>query len=151
MKKIILLSFVIAAMIFLGMNVNSSVRISSSKNDKSIQYIHYQVNIHPNLAILHNGCPLMVSMRDASNLVIGQQQLYHPNMNVYDFYEMGPVSGVRRAMLVNADGYQPDDFCQVISCNDAKSGTFLNGWDYKYDLYGSTRDIIKPNNTGNNQ
>ena len=151
MKKIILLSFVLAAMIFLGMNVNSSVRINNNKNDRSIQYIHYQVNIHPNLAIIQNGCPLMVSMRDASNLVIGQPLQYHPNMDVYDFYEMGPVSGVRRARLANADNYQPDDFCVTISCNDAKSGNFLNGSEYIYDLYGSSRQIIKQDNSGKTQ
>lgn len=151
MKKIILLSVVLTAMIFLGVNVNSSVRIDNSKNDKAIQYIHYQVNIHPNTAILQNGCPLMVSIRDASNLLIGEPQQYQPNMNIYNFYEMGPVTGVRMARLANADNYQPDDFCIMISSNDAKSGTFLNGWDYIYDLYGSAKNIIKQDYSGKTQ
>ena len=142
MKKITLLSFVLVAMIFLGMNVNSSVRINTVNNN-STAYIHYQVNVHPDWAIIHNSCPLMVSLTDGSNMVIGLPKLYHPNISTYDFYEMGPVTGVRKARLANSDEYQPDNVCTIITSSDAKSGTFYNGWNYIYDLYGSTKAIIK--------
>jgi hypothetical protein len=151
MKKIIVLSFILAAMILLGMNVNSSVRINNVSRPNSDMYIHYQVTVHPDMKITHNSCPLMVVITDGYNVTIGPPQLYHSDMNTYYFYELGPVTGVRKAKLTNVEGYQPDDVCYQISSTDAKSGTFLNGWNYPFDLYGSVKEIIKPGNSQENQ
>jgi len=147
MKKIIVLSFVLAALIFFGLNVNSSVRINNTNIGNSNSYIHYQVNIHPDWDITHSSCPLMVSITDGSNRIIGQSQLYHPNMNTYHFYEMGPVSGKRMAKLSNVDEWQPDNVCTFVSLSDSKSGTFNNGWNYMFDLYASVKEIIKQDNS----
>ena len=95
MKKIALVSFVIAAMIFLGTNVNSSVRVINKNNSNSTAQINYQVNIHPNWIILHNQCPIWVMMTDGTNTnILGLPQLYNPEINTYHFYEMGPVYGI---------------------------------------------------------
>ena len=147
MKKIIVLSFVLVTMIILGINVNSSVRINNLNNGNSTRYIHYQVTVHPDWVITHLSCPLMVSLTDGSNMIIGLPQLYHPNINTYNFYEMGPVSGIRRAKLTNTYERQLDNACQIISLSDSKSGTFYNGWNYVFDLYASPRDIIKQDNS----
>jgi hypothetical protein len=80
-------------------------------------------------------------------MLIGPPQYYHPNINTYDFYEMGPVSGVRKARLSNVDEWQPDNVCVVISLADSKSGTFNNSGNYIFDLYASVKDIIKPDNS----
>jgi len=146
MKKIIVLSFVLATMIILGINnVNSSVR--NNNNLANGGYIHYQVNIHKNWAITHNSCPMMVSITDRSNVLIGLPQLYHQNINTYDFYEIGPVSGIRKATITTSQSQFDNNACYAVSLSDSKSGTFYNGGNYVFDLYGSVRNIVKQDNS----
>ena len=152
MKKIIILSFVLAAVIILGMNVNSSARISNTGNVPTQTYIQYQVNIHPNWGILHNQCPMFVVLTDGiSKRYIGPPKLYQQGINTYYFSEIGPVTGVRTARLFDGSKDQSDDVCYAVSLSDLKTGTFYSGQNYIFDLYGSARDIIKQDNSSVNQ
>ena len=146
MKKIIILSFVAATVIFLGMNLSSSARLADIHNGNAPALIHYQVNIHPDWKILHNLCPLIVAITDGGQNVIVQPQLYHNGINTYHFYEMGPVSGTRIAELVNGEVDQHIDVCYLISLTNLKAGTFNNGQTYVFDLSGSAKEILPKDN-----
>ena len=144
MKKIVIISFVITALILFGLNVNSSERLNKSNIGPTSTYIHYKVNVHPNYAILHNQCPMLVLITDETNTnMIGLPQLYHPDKNTYYFYEEGPVTGVRVAHLINTAVDQPGDVCFDVSLWNSKVGTFYNGMNYIFDLYYSAIDIMK--------
>ena len=151
MKRIIILSLVLMILIIFGMDVNSSVRLNTMSIGNTKSDIHYQINIHPNLAIIQSSCPMMVSLTDGSGNNIGQPKLYNPSQNSYHFYEMGPVSGIRMARLVNIEERFSDNVCVLVSLKDSKSGTFNNGWRYVFNLYGSVKDIINQNNSNETQ
>jgi len=104
MKKIIVLSFVIATVVFFCMNVNSTARINYQSRPNSNSNIQYQVNVHPDMSITNNLCPLIVELTDGSGMIIGQPRLYIRGENTYYFLEQGPVSGTRVAKLTNMLG-----------------------------------------------
>ena len=148
MKKIIILSFVVTAMIILGMNVNSSARVRNMNSGTSQNYIQYQVNIHANWAIRHNQCPMIVEITDGPDgKVIQQPMLYQQGINTYYFTEVGPVHGTRVAHLLNLSSDQPGNVCITISVSDTKSGVFYDGSNYIFDVFGSTKDIFKQDNS----
>jgi hypothetical protein len=146
MKKFIILSFVAATVIFLGVSLSSSARLANNPNSNGQSFIHYQVNIHPDWKILHNSCPLVVSMTDGGRKVIGQPQLYHYGTNTYHFYETGPVSGTRVAIMMDAEVDQ-FDVCYAISLTHSESGTFNNGTTYIFNLFASAKDIFTLDNS----
>jgi|WetSurMetagenome_2_1015567.scaffolds.fasta_scaffold215795_2 hypothetical protein len=147
MKKIIILSFVTAMVIFLGMNLSSSARLANIPNGDAPSLIHYEVKIHPDWKILHSSCPLMVAITDGQRNVTGQPQLYHYGTNTYHFYEMGPFSGTRIAELINGEVDQHTNVCYEISLMNLKAGTFNNGQTYMFDLFGSAKDIFTLDNS----
>ena len=148
MKKIVISTFVIAALMFFGTKVNSSERLSNSSHGIATPYIQYQVNIHPNWVILHNQCPMWVLITDETTAtIIGIPQLYQHDMNTYTFYEIGPVSGVRIAHLINSPEDLPGDACYNVQVWDSKTGTFNNDMTYIFNLYSSVRNIIRQDNS----
>ncbi|MGA3013334.1 MAG: hypothetical protein ABSD71_04790 [Bacteroidales bacterium] len=145
MKKIILLSSIAVMMIFFSFELSTTTVSAKARNNNG-SFIHYQVIIYPDWRIDHNVCPLMVQMTNGSGMLIGQQQLYHKGTNVYNFYEAGPVTGVRKAQLTDEEERGlPDDVCIVISLSDSKSGTFNNGGNYVFNLYGFRIQQFVPN------
>ncbi len=135
MKKIIALSFVLAAMIFIGMYSNSSANIRSTSNGTAQIDIEYQVIVHPNWAILHNQCPIFVSLTSGLGTgYIGQPQLYQQGINTYYFSEPGPVTGVRIAHLILGNNGKQDDVCLNVSMSNSKTGIFYGGHKYVFDL-----------------
>lgn len=150
MKKFIILTFIASIAVFIGINLSSSAYSNKIHND-NIDYIHYQVNIHPDYNISHTACPLTVQMTNGAGMLIGQPQFYHQGINTYHFYETGPVTGKRVAQLLNTDEGLPDDVCLLVSLWDSKTGTFYNGGNYKFDLYGSSKDQVAPYNSTVNQ
>jgi hypothetical protein len=139
MKKIILVTFIAAGMIFLGIKLSPSA--FSGKPTDNNALIHYQVNIHPDSRINSNACPLWVQLSDGSGMMIGQPQLYRKGTNTYHFYEAGPVSGRRVAGLTDEDEGLPHDVCIIISLTDSKSGTFYGGGTYIFGLFDSPENI----------
>ena len=145
MKKIILLSSIAVMMIFFSIEL-STTTVSAKDRSNNGSFIHYQVIIHPDWRIDQNVCPLMVQMTNGSGMLIGQPQFYHKGKNTYNFYERGPVTGVRMAQLTDEEeGVLPDDVCIVISLSDSKSGTFNNGGNYAFNLFGFRIQQIVPN------
>jgi hypothetical protein len=136
MKKIIIVSVVAAAVIFFGISLNSSALISLKPTGTLQAVIHYQVTVHPDYIVSHNQCPMVVQIMDESRNVIGLPQLYVKGKNIYNFYEVGPVTGMRIARLSNADADSHNDVCFVVSMTDSKTGTFNPGGNYYYNLYG---------------
>jgi hypothetical protein len=149
MKGIIIL-YLASIGIFIGINLRTSA-YSDKIQDNNAPYIHYQVNIHPDYNITHDACPLMVQMTNGAGILIGQPQLYHNGLNTYNFYEAGPVTGKRMAQLLNTDEGLPENVCILVSLWDSKTGTFYRGGNYKFDLYGSSRDQVAPDNSTVNQ
>jgi Phr family secreted Rap phosphatase inhibitor len=148
MKKIIiLLSLVVTAVIFFGMNENSTARIIYQSRPNTNSNIQYQVNVHPDMRITNNLCPLIVELTDGSGRLIGQPRIYIPGENTYYFFERGPVKGTRMAKLTNMSGWMPDDVCIDISLSDSKTGVFNNGVDYKFNLFVQLKDNSDPANT----
>lgn len=137
-------------MIFLSIELSTTTVGAKGRNDNG-SFIHYQVIIYPDWRIDNNLCPLMVQMTNGSGMLIGQPKLYHKGTNIYNFYEIGPVTGVRMAQLTDMEeGGLPDDVCIVIALSDSKSGTFNNGGNYIFNLYGSRIPQIVPNDPQRN-
>jgi len=128
-------------MIFFGVNLRSSARQTNIPEGNVQSLVHYKITIHPDWMILQNACPMMVTLSDGVHGFIGQPQIYIQGKNTYHFYEMGPASGMRVAELTDAEVDKPKDVCYVISITDTKSGTFFNGGNYMFDLYGTGKNI----------
>jgi len=141
MKKIITLSVAVAAVIIFGSSMYSSGTISpSTTTDKAV--IHYQVNIHPNHALVVSSCPALVAITDGSGKIIGMPQTYNSFKKTYHFYETGPVKGTRTAILTNETSSYTSNVCVLVNLKDSKSGMFSNGITYNFDLWASAKDIV---------
>lgn len=151
MKKLIIFTIIATGVIFLGVKLSPSAFSNMTKVIDNTAAIHYQVDIHPDWRINQNACPLEVQMTNGSGMLIGLPQLYHKGMNIYNFYEVGPVMGKRVAQLLNTDEGLPDDVCILISLSDSQSGTFNDGETYTFNLFGSVKDISVPFNTTGNE
>jgi hypothetical protein len=151
MKKLIIFTIIATGVIFLGVKLSPSAFSNMTKVIDNTAAIHYQVDIHPDWRINQNACPLEVQMTNGSGMLIGLPQLYHKGMNIYNFYEVGPVMGKRVAQLLNTDEGLPDDVCILISLSDSQSGTFNDGETYAFNLFGSVKDISVPFNTTGNE
>ena len=142
MKKLTILSVVAMGVILLGMNPNLYARNDKIKENSAS--IHFQVNVHPGWKLTHNSCPSVVEIIDGTGMIIGISQLYQADKNIYDFYEVGPVTGIRKAIVVNAGGGTKEDVCMLISLWASKVGTFSNGETYGFNIYESPRDVNVP-------
>ena len=146
MKRIIISSLAIVAVIVFGLSINSSARINlASETTKGL--VQYVVNIHPDQALLANTCPVLVAMTDKSGKIVGLPQAYNSNNKTYSFYEMGPVYGTRNAILINAPLTHKERACILVNLQDSKAGWFNPGGVYTYDLWASSKDIINPDNS----
>ena len=91
---------------------------------------------------------MIVEITDGtSGRVIDQPMPYQQGINTYYFSEAGPVNGVRIARLINLSTDQAGDVCFPVSVSDTKSGTFYDGVNYIFDVFGSTKDIFKQENS----
>lgn len=100
--------------------------------------IRYQVNVHLNTD-KHLCKTYIVEMVDQNNRVIAPVQSYLPETEGYNFFEAGPVTGIRIARLTTLDN-TTITFCdQVVSASpDVKFGNFRNGQTYTFKLYVTT-------------
>ena len=100
--------------------------------------IRYQVNVH--LVSEKPLCNLwMVKILDETGREVAPAKAYTPGLTAYEFFERGPASGVRIAVLVK---YQYGDHFQCANELFTEpaiiSGKFLNGESYRFDLYPAT-------------
>jgi hypothetical protein len=145
MKRIFFMSFVVTAMIFLGANMKSSARININLAKNTPAFISYQVNIHPDNLLLGNSCSTRVEITNGSGMVIGQPQLYMAGVYTYYFYELGPVTGIRKAIISNEIGNRNIEPCISLNWWQTRSSTFKNGENYIFNL--SAPSLIQPGNT----
>jgi hypothetical protein len=141
MKKLMIFSVVAMGVILLGNSPNIYARNNKIKDNPGFASIHYQVTVHPGWKLTHNSCPSVVEIVDGTGMIIGLSQLYQADKTSYDFYEVGPVTGTRKAIVVNAGGGTKEDVCMLISLWASKAGTFMNGETYGFNIYESPRDV----------
>jgi hypothetical protein len=131
----ILAALSLALMIF-GMNTGFCAKtdngnaLTSAGGD-----IRYQVRIHiPADAAICN--TYLVQLLDKNGRPVAPAQTYMQGTNQYDFYETGPVTGIRIARIV-LDPHVDHIACPTeLFCDPAvRIGTFLGGKSYPFDLY----------------
>jgi len=86
----------------------------------------------------------LVQIVDAQGYSVAPDQIFQPGMNTYVFHERGPVSGVRIARLVESPA-QGNITCtyDLVTPPDVKSGKFLVGATYFFNLFPTTPQISK--------
>jgi hypothetical protein len=141
MKKLIIFSVVAMGVMLIGVKPDLYARNGKIKDNNVSASIHYQVNVHPGWKLTHNSCSSVVEIVDGNGMVIGLSQFYQADKNIYDFYEVGPVTGIRKAIVINTGSGTKEDVCMVISLWASKVGTFNNGETYGFNIYESPRDV----------
>jgi hypothetical protein len=101
------------------------------------------VNHHVNLVLSteHKTCNMyVVEILNGNGQLVAPAKPYRPGVNAYDFYEKGPVNGVRIAVLVLAPAYSHFS-CETeyFTAPAIIKGTFLPGETYRYDLFPQTQ------------
>lgn len=135
-KNFLVLSLVL---IFAAVTSAYSAGIDSKNNQISASpVIRYHVNIV--MSIEKPLCNLwLVEIRDGMGRLVAPAQAYNGNKNQYDFYERGPASGARIAVLVK---YQYGDHyvceTELFTKPAILFGPFLNGQTYRFDLFPAT-------------
>jgi hypothetical protein len=150
MKKIIFLSLAVSVVILFGINQSSSAK-KNVANVNSMAMIHYQVVVHPTHDLIVSTCPILLAITDGNGYVIGTTQVYHSDQNTYNFYESGVQYGARAALLSNMNGNITDNICIVVDVRNSKTGTFIPGSTYGYDLWVDKKAEIDPRNNTNSQ
>ena len=105
--------------------------------------IRYQVNVHTNTD--QQFCQtFVVEIIDQNNHVIAPVQSYLAEVEGYNFYEAGPVTGVRIARLANFNTGTLFICDQVVfAAPDVKWGIFKTGQTYTFNLYPSINPPAK--------
>ncbi len=131
MKKYVFLSVVILA-IMAGYTINAS----NPGNSIPFALIHYQVNVANHLPPGQTACPSLVMVTDGNGSAVNGSQPYDPSISTYHFYEMGPVTGTREAVIFNVP-QNSDLLCPFTPQPQARKTTFYNGQTYRYSMiYG---------------
>jgi hypothetical protein len=133
MKKIVLLSLAVSAMIIIAISSASTTPSNpvnqigpANKGD-----IRYQVVINNANDLQSLSCPILIVMTDISNRPVAPPQNFKPGVNVYNFYEFGPVTGVRVSHFVTDTRIQIP-ICKTVNAVDAMYGTFMPGNSYTF-------------------
>ena len=131
MKNIFAVSL---ALILLGATAAFSGNVKTRNSNSSVTLnVRYQVNIHLGADLPRNNS-YIVQLMDQNRRVLWQE--YRPGVNVYTFYEDGPVWGVKIARMVPnpyADSWAglPNLICPA----DVMTGPFEIGRSYTFDLF----------------
>lgn len=113
--------------------------IDQKKEGPSGSLIRYHVNV-----ILSAETPLcntwMVKIVDGQGRQVAPVKPYVSGVTQYEFFERGPVTGMRIALLVK---YQFGDHfvCanELYTAPAVLTGSFLNGQTYRFDLFPTTQ------------
>jgi hypothetical protein len=97
--------------------------------------IVYEVLIHqPDNGLAHNS--YLVQLIDQAGRSVSPAQKYVAGVSQYNFYEEGPVTGVRIARMVLVGNNDSSAGFSGLTCKkDVKAGTFKNGSVYIFNLY----------------
>ena len=101
--------------------------------------LKYAVTIHVPAMITIPNITFYVLVTDGNNHLIDAAQLYTPGQNTYGFSENGPVTGIRIAWIVQANGGAR---LPIYDNNALLKGTFLPDHVYQFDIYPK---VGKPN------
>jgi hypothetical protein len=104
----------------------------AGKTDGQKGNLKYVVNIHlPKLTTIPHAT-FYVLVTDANNHPVDAVQTFIPGNSTYTFTEMGPVTGVRIAWIL-----QGGTFARIplYDNSDILKGTFLPGRAYQFDIY----------------
>jgi hypothetical protein len=108
------------------------------------QAIRYQVSVAlPAETSLCN--VYQVEIIDGRGYQVAPAKIFTPGVSLYDFYERGPVTGVRIARLVIAPfGKDGDHYIcdrEYFTTPSVMQGTFENGKTYKFELFPQVSPI----------
>jgi hypothetical protein len=127
MKKKIVLSMVVSAMIFAG------IAASAANTMQFPPYlVYYQVTVHAEKLAIVN-CDRVVVITDKYGNPVVPAQQYVPGTSVYYFTDLGPITTTRVAQLQIAPVTAPS--CPAAPVTDKKTGTFIPGIVYPFNLY----------------
>ncbi|MCX6251843.1 MAG: hypothetical protein NTX61_13965 [Bacteroidetes bacterium] len=98
--------------------------------------IKYLVNIHVPVGINISDVQLYVLITDKHNRKVALPQQFSFETMTYVFFEEGPVTGTRIAWIMQSNNDGPK--IQLWGNNDIKTGTFLPGHLYQFDIYPGT-------------
>jgi len=123
------------------LSASSATRYGSDEFIGMSPVIRYQVNIHLTGDV--KLCNLYyVEMIDSHGRLVAPPKIYNPGVNVYTFFEKGPVREVRAAYMVVATRFG-HYLCptELITEPRVIPGPFLNGQTYVFDLYPASPAI----------
>ncbi|MCX6251242.1 MAG: hypothetical protein NTX61_10885 [Bacteroidetes bacterium] len=122
------------AMIFFGLTALAGK--PTIKPEVQRGTIKYLVNIHVPVGINIPDVQLFVKITDEHNRLVDLPQQFRFGTVSYVFGEQGPVTGTRIAWIVQSNNDGPK--IPLWGNNDIKTGTFLPGHLYQFDIYPGT-------------
>jgi hypothetical protein len=136
MKTTKIFSVLSLVLIFAAVTSTFAAAIDNKNNPVNAnQVIRYHVNIA--MTSESQLCNMwLVEILDGNGRLVAPAKPYSSNVTRYDFFERGPVTGTRIAVLV-INQYGDHYICdrELFVKPDALSGTFLNGQTYRFDLF----------------
>lgn len=140
MKTLKLSSLCLSIMLLSGVyTVYAGQPVNRNNSNPFPPVIRHQVNVYP-VRELTSYQTYIVQVVDENGTLVAPSQTYIPGLNAYTFYERGPRTGTRIARLAMIPQSKGLSCIPYIYCApDIKSGTFLNGRTYTYNLYPKMR------------
>ncbi|MFZ4520553.1 MAG: hypothetical protein ACOYNC_02540 [Bacteroidales bacterium] len=136
MKTAKFFSVLSLALIFSAATSVSAANIETKADQTSVNpVVNHHVNV--NLTIEKPLCNVyLVEILDGQGRLVAPAKPYTPGISKYDFYERGPVTGVRIAVLVLAPSHSHFQCeTELFTKPVILSGKFLPGLTYRYDLF----------------
>jgi hypothetical protein len=129
----------IALLVLLSATLSASA-IGDSKGTITVNpVIRHEVNVvsDPDKGVCNTW---LVEIRDGNGRIVAPAQVYVPGKSKYVFYERGPSTGVRIAVIVLAP-FHSHWVCEreLFTKPAILTGTFEPGRTYRYDLYPEVR------------
>ena len=131
MKKLIVISGFLLALIFGFSNLSTAMKFAPITPGPNSDFIHYRVLVY---APSENAitCSRIVVMTDGAGNWVTAPQGYKQGLTTYDFYEFGNVRGTRVAELTTDTRIEAA--CSIRPVADYRRGTFLEGQQYYFLL-----------------
>ena len=140
MKTTIILPVLCSALIFCAVNSASSGNIGKKDGQISLTtMVKHHVNV--NLVTDKKLCNVyLVEILKENGQLAAPAKTFIPGVSSYDFYERGPASGMRIAVLVLAPVYSHFSCdTELFTAPAIMNGPFMAGETYRYDLFPQTQ------------